>query len=228
MSSSSDRLSHKAYLLSIQANGHYQAGLIHMAAAQKHQHNINSALASIDTKQIMRNILAQGEMDRAITGARMDAFMQAKSAEHSAWMGEKRRMDEMFLGYQKYLSQEFSKFTVQQMNDHIQQNPVCPFHLFECELYGNTPARDANHLCKQWQAPHIGWPQCPYHPNSWYRNQISREINPNPSHSHANGLLRYHFIAGLDEAITSQDIQKCRQLVDTYYKKTIYEGLEFC
>ncbi len=225
--SSSDKLSHKAFLLSIQANGHYQAGLIHMAAAQQHQQNINSALASIDTKQIMRNILAQGEMDRAITGLRMDAITQAKTAELTASICAKIKMDEMFLGYQKYLAQEFSKFTVKQMNDYIQQNPVCPFHLFECELYGNTPVHNANRLCEQWQAPHIGWPQCPYHPNSWYRNQITRDINPNPSHSHANGFLRYHFIAGLDEAITSQDIQKCRQLVEVYNKKTIYEGLEF-
>jgi hypothetical protein len=226
--SSSDKLALKAFLLSIKANGYYQAGLIHKASVEKNKQETANALASIDTKQMLRNILAQGEMDRAITGQRMDAIIQAKTAEVSAQISAKQQRDKLFKDYEKYLAQEFSKFTVKQMNDYIQQNPVCQFHLFECELYGNTPVHNAHMLCKQWQAPHNSFPQCPYHPNSWYRNQITRDINPNPSHSHANGFIRYNFIAGLDEAITSQNIQKCRQLVDTYYKKTIYEDSECC
>lgn len=208
---SSDSLSHKAYLLRIQANTHYQIGLMHMENAKQHKRNIDSALNEMDTSGMMRDILYQGEVERQITKSHLLGIID--QMDLSGEIFAQKQKDKLFKDYEIYLAQEFSKFTVQQMNDYIKKNPACPYHVFECELYGYSPVQDAHYKCKIWQAPHNSKPQCPYHLNSWYRNQITRDINPNPSHSHANGFLRYNFIAGLDEAITSKDIQKCRQLI---------------
>jgi hypothetical protein len=165
----------------------------------------------MDTSGMMRDILYQGEVERQITKSHLLGIIDQMNI--SGEIFAQKQKDKLFKDYEIYLAQEFSKFTVQQMNDYIKKNPACPYHVFECELYGYSPVQDAHYKCKIWQAPHNSKPQCPYHLNSWYRNQITRDINPNPSHSHANGFLRYNFIAGLDEAITSKDIQKCRQLI---------------
>ena len=105
---SSDSLSHKAYLLRIQANTHYQIGLMHMENAKQHKRNIDSALNEIDTSGMLRDILYQGDVERQITKSHLFGIIDQMTERNSGEIFAQKQRDKLFKDYEIYLAQEFS------------------------------------------------------------------------------------------------------------------------